>query len=183
MEKQTEEIVTKWVNQTTLSDDGWTPLHLACKESNEIFEYLISIGANTHSKNKNGVSLMHKAAFDDNTYLITYLRDEADVQISDTDHDGNTPLHYACSNGAEWSAFWLLGFGADVNALNKNNDSPMHLLIKNQSKLFGTKTSRELIFKGYKKHQVNKQNKKAIDFAEKIEDDSIRDEVIKILGP
>jgi ankyrin repeat protein len=125
---------------------------LACKETNEIFEYLISQGAKTHLKNKNGVSLMHKAAFDDNTYLITYLRDEASLSIIDTDHDGNTPLHYACSNGSEWSAFWLLGFGTNVNALNKNDDSPMHLLIKNKSKLFSTKTMRELIFKGYDKN-------------------------------
>lgn len=130
--KQTEDIITKWVNQTTLSDDGWTPLHLACKDSNDIFEYLVGLGANTLAKNKNGVSLMHKAAFDDNTYLITYLRDEAGQSIHDTDFDGNTPLHYACSNGAEWASFWLLGFGHDVNALNKNLDSPMHLLLKNE---------------------------------------------------
>ena len=156
---------------------------MACKESNDIFEYLVSVGASTKCKNKNGVSLMHKAAFDDNTYLITYLRDKEGQTISDTDLDGNTPLHYACSNGAEWSAFWLMGFGADVNAHNKNSDSPMHLLIKNQSKLFGTKTLRELIFKGYDKHHKNKQNKKAIDFAPKIEDHALRSEVEKILGP
>ena len=126
---------------------------------------------------------MHKAAFDDNTYLITYLRDEAGLSTTDIDHDGNTPLHYACSNGAEWSSFWLLGFGSDVNALNKNNDSPMHLLLKNQSKLYGTKTLRELIFKGYNKNQKNKQNKTAIDFAPKIDDENLRNEVLKILGP
>jgi ankyrin repeat protein len=115
----------------TLSDDGWSALHLACKDNNEIFEYLIKMGANANIKNKNGVSLMHKAAFDDNTYLITYLRDIEGLSYKDLDFDGNTPLHYACSNGAEWAAFWLMGFGSDVNALNKNQDQPMHLLVKN----------------------------------------------------
>ena len=74
---------------------------------------------------------MHKAAFDDNTYLITYLRDKEGLSDKDIDFDGNTPLHYACSNGAEWAAFWLMGFGSNVNALNKNQDQPMHLLVKN----------------------------------------------------
>lgn len=115
-----------------MSDDGWSALHLACLETQrEIFEYLISLGADVNIRNKKGVSVMHKAAHDDNTYLITYLRDEADMSIHDTDVEGNTPLHYACSskNGAEWAAFWLMGFGSDVNALNRNKDSPMHLLV------------------------------------------------------
>ena len=54
------------------------------------------MGANINIRNKNGVSLMHKAAIDNNTYLITYLRDKTDLSISDVDYDGNTPLHYAC---------------------------------------------------------------------------------------
>jgi ankyrin repeat protein len=152
-----------------LSDDGWTALHLACN-SNDIFEYLVSIGASTKIKNKNGVSLMHKAAFDDNTYLLTYLRDEHGHSVSDLDHDGNTPLHFSCTNGAEWASFWLMGFGSDVNAANKNLDTPMHLLIKHHEKLLGTKTLRELIFKGADKTKRNKQDKLAIDFAPKIQD-------------
>jgi len=56
--------------------DGWTALHLACKTSNDLFMYLIEVGANVRIKNKNGVTLMHKAAMDDNSYLITLLRDK-----------------------------------------------------------------------------------------------------------
>lgn len=94
---------------------------------------------------------MHKAAMDDNSYLITYLRDKLKFTISEADYDGNTPLHYACYNNSEYASFWLIGFGADVNAINKNGDSPMHLLIKSENKLYNTKTVRELIFKGAKR--------------------------------
>jgi ankyrin repeat protein len=114
---------------------------------------------------------MHKAAFDDNTYLLTYLRDTASLSIIDTDFDGNTPLHYACLNGAEWAAFWLMGFGSPVTALNRNLDSPMHMLVKNQAKYSGTKTLRELIFKGGDKQLRNKQGRRAIDLANKISDE------------
>jgi len=33
------------------------------------------------------------------------------MSISETDIDGNTPLHYACFNSAEYASFWLIGFG------------------------------------------------------------------------
>lgn len=39
---------------------------------------------------------MHKAAFDDNNYIITYLRDKEGISIMEEDIDGNTPLHVAC---------------------------------------------------------------------------------------
>ena len=116
-----------------------------------MFIHIVKLGADPLIRNKNGVSLMHKAAMDDNSYLITYLRDKLKFTISEADYDGNTPLHYACYNNSEYASFWLIGFGADVNAINKNGDSPMHLLIKSENKLYNTKTVRELIFKGAKR--------------------------------
>lgn len=83
---KTTEIIKNWVNAVTLQDDGWTALHLSAKTSNVFFEYLIEeLGANTHLRNKNGVSLMHKAALDDNNYVLTYLRDKCQMSISEVD--------------------------------------------------------------------------------------------------
>lgn len=59
---------------------------------------------------------MHKAAYDNNSYLLTYLRDKAGFDIEDTDNVKNTPLHYACDQRADYTAFWLMSFGANVNA-------------------------------------------------------------------
>lgn len=78
--------------------------------------YLTSLGANVQQRNKNGVSLMHKAAMDDNTYIITYLRDKCAFDISEVDFEGNTALHYACYHVSEFAAIWLIGFKSDVNA-------------------------------------------------------------------
>mmetsp|Transcript_39599 Transcript_39599/g.60577 ORF Transcript_39599/g.60577 Transcript_39599/m.60577 type:complete len:106 (+) Transcript_39599:835-1152(+) len=103
----------------TLQDDGWTALHLATKTSSPFCKYLIEdLGANVLLRNRNGVSLMHKAALDDNTYMITYLRDKCQMGLSEVDFEGNTPLHFACSVGAENAVYWLIGFGQDVNAIN-----------------------------------------------------------------
>ena len=80
------DLIKQWVNQPTLMDDGWTAAHLATKSKHKIFVFLIEkLGANVHLRNKNGVSLMHKAALDDNTFAITYLRDKCSIGIMDTD--------------------------------------------------------------------------------------------------
>ena len=157
-----DDCIRKWVNILTFMDDGWTALHLACKTNNEIFLYLISLGADPKIKNKKGMSLMHKAAYDDNTYLITYLRDECHFSVNDVDLGGNTPLHFACSEGGEYAVFWIIGFGADVNVQNKDGDTSMHLLMKNSNKLGGTKSIKELIFKGANKDLKNNWDMKPI---------------------
>lgn len=92
--------------------------------------YLVNLGANLNIRNKEGVSLMHKAAMDDNTYLITFLREKYNFDINEKEKQGNTPLHYACFHNAEYAAFWLIGFGAEINAQNSNKDTPLHLMIK-----------------------------------------------------
>jgi ankyrin repeat protein len=62
------------------------------------------------------MSLMHKAAYENNSYLLTYLRDAAGFDIEEPDSQGNTPLHFACSQRADYTAFWLISFAANVNA-------------------------------------------------------------------
>lgn len=68
-----------------------------------------------------GMSVMHKAAKDDNYYLITYLRDKMNFDIMERDAGGNTPLHYACADCSDWAIHWLLAFKVDVNARNKRD--------------------------------------------------------------
>jgi ankyrin repeat protein len=128
IEKNINLAITQWVNAKTRSDDEWTALHIATQpKKKELFTYLhCKLGADLFIKNKYGVSLMHKAACDDNTYLITYLRDKAGFEISETDVDGNTPLHYACLTGADYACFWLLGFGQDCNLVNNLGETALH---------------------------------------------------------
>ena len=106
---------------------------------------------------------MHKAAFDDNSYILTYLRDKAGFGLSDVDNHGNTPLHFACDNKKEFTAIWLMGFGADVNIKNENDETPMHLLVKNAYRLERAKLVRELIFKGADRNHKNKDGLTTLD--------------------
>lgn len=185
MEQNLTEEIRVWVDQFTLKDDGWTALHLATNEhKKDLFFYVYQVlGANIYIRNKNGVSLMHKAAIDNNTYLITYLRDKTDLCISDVDYDGNTPLHYACQVGAELSAYWLIGFGQDVNAVNKEKETALHLLIKSEQPITNTSTVRELIFRGADRNLRNIDNKTPYDLVDEyIESEKMRKDLKKMLG-
>ena len=134
---------------------------------------------------------MHKAAIDNNTYLLTYLRDVGKLKIDDEDYDGNTPLHFACGFGSEEATFWLLGFGADPNVQNGQGDTPLHVLLKSK-KLLNTKNIRELVFKGANREKKNNEGLtpldlvKDIEFEERMEKKFVEDlksELIMILGP
>jgi len=173
-----------------LDKEGWTALHLSCNKSREIFHHLAEqLGADLSTKNPRGISLMHKAAFDDNTYILTYLRDKAGHGFSELDNHGNTPLHFACDNKKEFSAMWLMGFGADVNVRNENQDTPLHLLLKNGHRLERSKLVRELIFKGSDKNARNVDGLTALEVLqeEDIDQDSmilphLKKEIEQVLG-
>lgn len=162
IDEKIKQAVLKWIDDATVTDDGWTALHLSCK-NNEMVNYLINLGANLHLRNKKGVSMMHKAAMDDNTYLITYLRDVHNFSIDEREKQGNTPLHYAAFYNSQYAAFWLVGFGAEINATNHNLDTPLHLLLKTQKQLENDKMAREFIFKGADRNMKNSWGLRPID--------------------
>jgi len=62
-----------------------------------MFTYLAEeIGADLTSKTNKGISIMHKAAYDNNSYILTYLTEKHGFSIFELDDDLNTPLHFAC---------------------------------------------------------------------------------------
>lgn len=69
-----------------------------------MFIYLAeNLGADLKLKNLHGWSVFHKASFDNNSYILTYLRDKAGFSIHETDSVGNSPLHFACDQKTEFT--------------------------------------------------------------------------------
>mmetsp|Transcript_8320 Transcript_8320/g.13911 ORF Transcript_8320/g.13911 Transcript_8320/m.13911 type:complete len:388 (-) Transcript_8320:541-1704(-) len=149
-----------------------------------MFRFLIEdLGASAYLKNKNGVSVMHKAALDDNNFAITYLRDKLAHPIQEADYQGNTPLHFACSQGSENAIYWLLGFGHEVNCQNTQKETPLHLLLKNKSMHIPAKSVRELIFKGASRDLTDDKGLTPYALACQHEEEGVREELKLILGP
>ena len=97
IQDQIDKLINDWVNLQTLFDDGWSALHLAISTNEDLFIYLSeTLHADLSLMNKNGVTLMHKAAKDDNPFIIAYLVEKCGIGFESVDKDGNTPLHYAC---------------------------------------------------------------------------------------
>ena len=49
-----------WLNARTLAEEGWTPLHIACKEpSGKMFLFLaVKMGADPSQLSNTGISLL-----------------------------------------------------------------------------------------------------------------------------
>ena len=75
-------VLKRWVDSVTLNKARVTALHYATKLSSKLFVYLVEeCGADVTIRDPHGMSVMHKAAFDDNSYLITYLRDKSGFDV------------------------------------------------------------------------------------------------------
>ncbi|KAJ3425639.1 molting protein mlt-4 [Anaeramoeba flamelloides] len=113
-------------------------LHYACKNSQpniEIIKYLIDKELDPNEKeSKNGWTCLHFLAHqsdlsDELTEVIEFLiENDADVTIKD--NAGNLPFHLICNNEEFNDAlFELLADGIDINDVNDNGETPLHLFI------------------------------------------------------
>lgn len=71
---------------------------------------------------------MHIAASADVSYALTYLKSQG-IDSDERDSDNQTPLHWACYHGADEALYYLLAWTKQVNAIDINGQTPLHLAI------------------------------------------------------
>ena len=98
--------------------------------------------------------------------------------IDPCDSLGQTPLHKACSTSSFRTAKLLLQYGADVNALTENGNTPIMMLAgqKKHSKKF----FKLLLDFNAKRDLENKDNMRAVDIARMT---NLPDKLVKLLQP
>ncbi len=108
-------------------------IFLAARFGNQqLCDELIARGAKLAPSAKNGVTLLHEAAFGNLPRLCQWLHQEK-FSLSSKDADGETPLHWAAQNGSLDSAQLLIQLGADVNAKADGGVTPLHEAILSRS--------------------------------------------------
>jgi len=113
------------------SDDGWTPLHLACFYGHaSVAEALIAHGADVRARSRNAMHNMpiHAAAAGRNREAVRILIEHG-ADVNARQEGGWTALHAASQSGDVEMARLLIAGGADVQARADNQQNAMDLAL------------------------------------------------------
>jgi uncharacterized protein len=114
-----------------LSDDGWTPLHLAAFFGKEdAARALLDKGAQVDARSTNAMqnTPLHAAAAGKHAALVKLLIDHG-ANVNARQHGGWTAMHAAAQTGDIEMAQALVAAGADVLARAENNQSPLDIAL------------------------------------------------------
>lgn len=119
-------IIKTNVNFLIKDEQGRTPLHYAIFLGNwDIALYLINIGNDIFTRNKQELSLLHTVAIHGDNNFIEELINRG-VKINTFDNTENTPLHYAALYDNSYTIYFLIKKGALIDHSNNEGETPLH---------------------------------------------------------
>ncbi|KAL7984248.1 hypothetical protein Chor_002818 [Crotalus horridus] len=130
-DEMTDYLISKGAIIDSVDIEGRTPLILATSRASwKIVNLLISKGANIQLKDHLGRSFLHLTVLhpgglqhlNEEFLKMKHIRD----LLTDEDHEGCTPLHYACKQGMPLTVNILLDMNVSVYAKSRDKKSPLH---------------------------------------------------------
>ncbi|CAG9986134.1 unnamed protein product [Clonostachys byssicola] len=108
--------------------DGWTPLHSAVrnKQDLEFVRQLLERRADPNVKLNDGSQPMLYAALAGDLPNVRLLHEYGASIESRRNNDGSTPLHAAAQEGHHIIVEWLLEHGADISACDEKRFTALH---------------------------------------------------------
>ncbi|XP_063155461.1 transient receptor potential cation channel subfamily A member 1 [Candoia aspera] len=126
-----EYLISKGANINNVDNEGRTPLLLATScASWKIVNLLVSKGANLEIKDHLGrnflhLTVLHPGGLQHLNEEFLKMKDIKDL-VTEEDHEGCTPLHYACKQGVPLSVNVLLEMNVSVYSKSRDKKSPLH---------------------------------------------------------
>uniref|UniRef100_A0A8B9Z2F9 phospholipase A2 n=1 Tax=Buteo japonicus TaxID=224669 RepID=A0A8B9Z2F9_9AVES len=121
--------VLSCVNSTD-SEDGCTPLHLACRKGDmECLLELLDCHARVDITDRNGETVFHYAVRGNSPHIIELLGRTPTAGLDHLSHEGLTALHLACQLGKEDMVRSLLKCHASCSAMGTMG-YPIHTALK-----------------------------------------------------
>ncbi|MDR2548440.1 MAG: ankyrin repeat domain-containing protein [Rickettsiales bacterium] len=122
-----EYLISKGAN-IDVKKSGWAPLHIAAIGKLDIVKYLIDKGADVNTKNKYGVTALHRAVYHEKLNVVEYLVDKgANINANAVGpFFSGTPLHCAVHSRSQNTVEYLVDKGADTGAKDEKGSTPLH---------------------------------------------------------
>ena len=123
----------------TRNNDGHSPLHCASTSGAlEVVKVLVEAGARANVTDDDGRTCLFLAASKGRTETVRYLVGLPEVDVNHCNRFNDTALHCAVKGDYRWYADVvqvLIDAGADIDAKNEDGHSPLHLAVREPSKL------------------------------------------------
>jgi ankyrin repeat protein len=136
-----------FINQQ--NKDGLTAIHYASFRGNiPIIQYLIDNGGNPYIKDNDGHNVIHIAAQGDKVNVIYYFIKNFNFDVNDRDNKESSALHWSAYLNKEISLTYLIAWGANVNAQDAEQNTPLHLAVLTAERVQETRCTKILLLKG-----------------------------------
>ena len=140
-------------------------------------QYLNGMQIDIEESSTDGLTLLHILAKLNETKNMKCLLDKIS-NIDPCDSSGWTPLHIACATSSFKAARMLIEYGANVNALTNQKDSPLTILASQKEQ--DLTLLKMLLNQNAKREQENKDHMRAVDL---VRQSNSKKEVVKLLRP
>ncbi|KAJ8873329.1 hypothetical protein PR048_026963 [Dryococelus australis] len=139
-EENKRDILKFLIDESGADKDLWSDilLHLAAQKGRlDVVVYLINNGANIHYRRSDSTTVLHEAAFSNNSSVIEFVLESIDVEcnnetevhafINAKDKAGDTPLMWAAKAWKTSAVRTFLDHRADVSVKNKEGKTALEL--------------------------------------------------------